>query len=110
MPININFGIPKCRWKRLSNQKLLCQWEEGYASSPKASHAKKFFSTVKYRLERNSFNFCSFKVTQFLTGLGNFGKYLKRFHRQTSDVCDCSSGEIQNGVCSKRSFSVAACP
>ncbi|GBL80569.1 hypothetical protein AVEN_225260-1 [Araneus ventricosus] len=56
----------------------------------------KFFPTVKYRLERNSFFFCSFKVTQFLTGHGNFGEYLKRFHRQTSDVSDCSAREIQN--------------
>ncbi|GBO06317.1 hypothetical protein AVEN_146322-1 [Araneus ventricosus] len=93
MPFNINFGIPKCHWKRPSHQKLLRRWEEEYASSSKASHTKQFFPTVKYRLERNSFFFCSFKVTEFLTGHCNFGEYLKRFHRQTSD---CSAREIQS--------------
>ncbi|GBN67644.1 hypothetical protein AVEN_111947-1 [Araneus ventricosus] len=96
MPININVGISKCHWKRLSHQKLLVQWEEEYASSSKASHTKKFFPTVKYRLERNSFLVCSFKETQFLTGHGNFGEYLKRFHRQITNVCDCTEREIQN--------------
>ncbi|GBN22750.1 hypothetical protein AVEN_38018-1 [Araneus ventricosus] len=95
MPINKNVGIPKCHWKRLSHQKRLGQWKEDYASLSKASHTKKFFPTAKCRLERNSF-FCSFKVNQFLTGHGNFEEYLKRFHRQTSDVCDCSAKEIQN--------------
>ncbi|GBL78594.1 hypothetical protein AVEN_65187-1 [Araneus ventricosus] len=28
MPININVGIPKCHWKRLSHQKLLGRCEE----------------------------------------------------------------------------------
>ncbi|GBN05473.1 hypothetical protein AVEN_240464-1 [Araneus ventricosus] len=94
MRININVGIPKCHWKSLSHQKLLGQWEEN--SSSKSSHTKKLFPMVKYRLERNSFFFCSFKVTRFLTGHGNFGEYLKRFHRQTSNLCDCSAREIQN--------------
>ncbi|GBN39832.1 hypothetical protein AVEN_154868-1 [Araneus ventricosus] len=95
MPININVGIPKCHWKRLGHHKLLGQWEGDYASSSKASHTKKFFPTMKYRTERNSF-FCCFKVAQFLTDTdifkyspklpyGNFGEYLKRFHRQTSE-------------------------
>ncbi|GBL86830.1 hypothetical protein AVEN_96060-1 [Araneus ventricosus] len=85
----------KCHWKRLSHQKLLCQWEEEYASSSKASQTKNFFLTVKCRLERNSLFLCSSKVTKFLPGHGNFGEYLKRVHRKTSDVRDCSAREIQ---------------
>ncbi|GBM53173.1 hypothetical protein AVEN_198163-1 [Araneus ventricosus] len=47
VPININVGITKYHWKRLSHQKLLGQWEEEYASSSKASLTKKFLFNGK---------------------------------------------------------------
>ncbi|GFU56317.1 RNase H domain-containing protein [Trichonephila clavipes] len=38
----------------------------------------------------------NFKLTQFLTGHGNFNMYLKRSNLSPTDQCSCSSDTVQD--------------
>ncbi|GBM36556.1 hypothetical protein AVEN_65086-1 [Araneus ventricosus] len=56
---------------------------------------KELFPSIHGRLKVIHF-IPNFRITQFLTGHGNFKAYLKRFDLPRTDLYSCSSGEIQD--------------
>jgi len=64
------------------------KWELMWNSTTKASQTKLFFPTISDRLAIKYLK-PSFRITQFLSGHGDFGSYLKRFHLSVSDLCEC---------------------
>ncbi len=64
------------------------KWELMWNSTKKASQTKLFFPTISDRLAIKYLK-PNFRITQFLSGHGDFGSYLKRFHLSVSDLCEC---------------------
>ena len=64
------------------------EWQQFWSSTTKGSQTKQFFPDIRDRLRMKSFK-PNFIISQYLSGHGNFGSYLKRFKLRSSDVCDC---------------------
>ncbi|GFS77260.1 hypothetical protein TNCV_3758461 [Trichonephila clavipes] len=63
-------------------------WNTEFLASPNALWTKRFFPTIYQRLKSKNF-VTDFKLSQILTGHGNFNSYLSRFNLIGSDICSC---------------------
>ncbi|GFT91010.1 retrovirus-related Pol polyprotein from type-1 retrotransposable element R1 [Trichonephila clavipes] len=93
--IDIDVNIPKSFYKKITNEKMMKSWNQEYLISNKGSITKKFFPTINKRLSCHHF-YTNYKLTQFLTGHGNFKSYLNKFNFVSSSFCDCNIGGEEN--------------
>ncbi|GFT75195.1 RNase H domain-containing protein [Trichonephila clavipes] len=94
IPLRLRAGTPtEVRGIRESNFKSIQIFL--YQISNNAHLTKEFIPSIQSRLKAKHFH-PNFKLTQFLTGHGNFKAYLKRFNLSPADQCSCSSDTIQN--------------
>ncbi|GFW39024.1 RNase H domain-containing protein [Trichonephila clavipes] len=91
----VPMSIPKSYHKKVFKEKIISEWNNLYQISINAHLTKEFFPSIQSRLKAKHFH-PNFKLTQFLTGHGNFKAYLKRFNLSLTDQCSCSSDSIQN--------------
>ncbi|GFW33412.1 RNase H domain-containing protein [Trichonephila clavipes] len=91
----VPMSIPKSYHKKVFKEKIISEWNNLYQISINANLTKEFFPSIQSRLKVKHFH-PNFKLTQFLTGHGNFKAYLKRFNLSLTDQCSCSSDTIQN--------------
>ncbi|GBO15458.1 hypothetical protein AVEN_5579-1 [Araneus ventricosus] len=91
----IPMTVPKSFYKSVFKKHVISQWNNLYQISHNAKSNKEFFPSIHGRLKAIHF-VPNFRITQFLTGHGNFKAYLKRFNLSRTDLCSCSSGEIQD--------------
>ncbi|GFW81184.1 retrovirus-related Pol polyprotein from type-1 retrotransposable element R1 [Trichonephila clavipes] len=91
----VPMSIPKSYHKKVFKEKIISEWNNLYQISINAHLTKEFFPSIQSRLKAKHFH-PNFKLTQFLTGHGNFKAYLKRFNLSLTDQCSCSSDTIQN--------------
>ncbi|GFX92908.1 uncharacterized protein TNCV_914581 [Trichonephila clavipes] len=90
--IDIDVNIPKSLfYKKITNERIMKSWNQEYLISNKGSITKKFFPTINKRLSCHHF-YTNYKLTQFLTGHGNFKSYLNKFNLAPSSFCDCNIG------------------
>ncbi|GBL75670.1 hypothetical protein AVEN_154982-1 [Araneus ventricosus] len=87
--------VRKSFYKSVFKKHVISQWNNLHQISHNAKSTKEFFPSIHGRLKAVHF-VPNFRVTQFLTGHGNFKAYLKRFNLSRTDLCSCSSGEIQD--------------
>lgn len=73
----------------------LNNWRDEWENSTNGKWTKVFFPTLTHRTSAKELR-SNFYNTQFLTGHGKFGSYLKRFHIRTDDACKC--GETQTSL------------
>lgn len=91
--IDLMMSIPASYWKLISKQKTVLSWSLEFLASKNAQWTKRFFPTVSQRLKFKNFS-TDFKLTQIITGHGNFKSYLFRFGILLLDGrCDCGNGE-----------------
>jgi ribonuclease HI len=64
------------------------EWQNIWRTTSNASQTKSFFPSISDRLALKTLR-PNYVLTQFLSGHGNFGSYLKRFKLRDSDICDC---------------------
>ncbi|GFY02017.1 uncharacterized protein TNCV_5098781 [Trichonephila clavipes] len=95
--IDIDVNIPKSFYKKITNERMMKSWNQEYLISNKGSITKKFFPTINKRLSCHHF-YTNYKLTQFLTGYGNFKSYLNKFNLAPSSFCDCNIGG-EKGKC-----------
>jgi hypothetical protein len=62
------------------------EWQNIWRTTSNASQTKLFFPSISDRLSLKTLQ-PNYVLTQFLSGHGNFGSYLKRF--KLRDTCDC---------------------
>ncbi|GFS62023.1 uncharacterized protein TNCV_2592921 [Trichonephila clavipes] len=93
--IDIDVNIPKLFYKKITKERMVKSWNQEYLISNKGSITKKFFPTINKRLSCHHF-YTNFKLTQFLTGHGNFKSYLNKFNLAPSSFCDCNIGGEEN--------------
>ncbi|GFX98807.1 uncharacterized protein TNCV_1503831 [Trichonephila clavipes] len=93
--IDIDVNIPKLFYKKITNERMMKCWNQEYLISNKGSITKKFFPTINKRLSCHHF-YTNYKLTQFLTGHGNFKSYLNKFNLAPSSFCDCNIGGEEN--------------
>ncbi|GFX13750.1 uncharacterized protein TNCV_599591 [Trichonephila clavipes] len=93
--IDIDVNIPKSFYKKITNERMMKSWNHEYLISNKGSITKKFFPTINKRLSCHHF-YTNYKLTQFLTGHGNFKSYLNKFNLAPSSFCDCNIGGEEN--------------
>ncbi|GFS78737.1 uncharacterized protein TNCV_3149031 [Trichonephila clavipes] len=93
--IDIDVNIPKSFYKKITNERMMKSWNQEYLISNKGSITKKFFPTINKRLSCHHF-YTNYKLTQFLTGHGNFKSYLNKFNLAPSSFCDCNIGGEEN--------------
>ncbi|GFW62881.1 uncharacterized protein TNCV_4452301 [Trichonephila clavipes] len=93
--IDIDVNIPKSFYKKITNERMMKSWNQEYLISYKGSITKKFFPTINKRLSCHHF-YTNYKLTQFLTGHGNFKSYLNKFNLAPSSFCDCNIGGEEN--------------
>ncbi|GFU78459.1 hypothetical protein TNCV_2300711 [Trichonephila clavipes] len=93
--IDIDINIPKSFYKKITNERMMKSWNQEYLISNKGSITKKFFPTINKRLSCHHF-YTNYKLTQFLTGHGNFKSYLNKFNLAPSSFCDCNIGGEEN--------------
>ncbi|GFT96440.1 uncharacterized protein TNCV_5021661 [Trichonephila clavipes] len=93
--IDIDVNIPKSFYKKIMNERMMKSWNQEYLISNKGSITKKFFPTINKRLSCHHF-YTNYKLTQFLTGHGNFKSYLNKFNLAPSSFCDCNIGGEEN--------------
>jgi len=74
--------------KRHFKSVTINEWEHNWKMTSKASQTKQFFPSINDRLAIKYLK-PNYKLTQFLSGHGNFNAYLKRFNLITNDLCDC---------------------
>ncbi|GFX99051.1 RNase H domain-containing protein [Trichonephila clavipes] len=91
----VPMSIPKSYHKKVFKEKIISEWNNLYQISINAHLTKEFFPSIQSRLKAKHFH-PNFKLTQFLTGHGNFKAYLKHFNLSLTDQCSCSSDTIQN--------------
>ncbi|GBN32590.1 hypothetical protein AVEN_138868-1 [Araneus ventricosus] len=91
----IPMTVPKSFYKSVFKKLVISQWSNLYQSSHNAKSTKEFFPSI-HGLVKASHFVSNFRITQFVTGHGNFKAYLKRFNLSRTDLCSCSSGEIQD--------------
>ncbi|GBM67644.1 hypothetical protein AVEN_226016-1 [Araneus ventricosus] len=107
----IPMTVPKSFYKSVFKKHVISQWNNLYQISRNAKSTKDFFPSIHGRLQVIHF-VPNFRITQFLTGHGNFKAYLKRFNLSRTDLCSCSSGEIQDVkhlILSRSKFTPARC-
>ncbi|GFV50267.1 RNase H domain-containing protein [Trichonephila clavipes] len=90
----VPMSIPKSYHKKVFKEKIISEWNNLYQISINAHLTKEFFPSIQSRLKAKHFH-PNFKLTQFLTGHGNFKAYLKRFNLSLTDQCSCSSDSIK---------------
>ncbi|XP_054715555.1 uncharacterized protein LOC129225035 [Uloborus diversus] len=90
--IDLNMDIPGSHWKFLAKEKTIADWNTEYLASSNARWTRRFFPTVFHRQQCSYFS-TNFKLSQFLTGHGNFKSYLFRFGISPNLLCDCGVGE-----------------
>ncbi|GFX79713.1 uncharacterized protein TNCV_2746321 [Trichonephila clavipes] len=93
--IDIDVNIPKSFYKKITNERMMKCWNQENLISNKGSITKKFFPTINKRLSCHHF-YTNYKLTQFLTGHGNFKSYLNKFNLTPSSFCDCNIGGEEN--------------
>ncbi|GFU44280.1 RNase H domain-containing protein [Trichonephila clavipes] len=93
--IDIDVNIPKSFYKKITKERMVKSWNQEYLVSNKGSITKKFFPTINRRLSCHHF-YTNYKLTQILTGHGNFKSYLKKFNLAPSSFCDCNIGGEEN--------------
>ncbi|GFT15642.1 putative 115 kDa protein in type-1 retrotransposable element R1DM [Trichonephila clavipes] len=93
--IDIDVNIPKSVYKKITKERIVKSWNQEYLISNKGSITKKFFPTINKRLSCHHF-YTNYKLTQFLTGHGNFKSYLNKFNLVPSSFCDCNIGGEEN--------------
>ncbi|GFX35229.1 putative 115 kDa protein in type-1 retrotransposable element R1DM [Trichonephila clavipes] len=93
--IDIDVNIPKSFYKKIMKERIVKSWNQEYLISNKGSITKKFFPTINKRLSCHHF-YTNYKLTQFLTGHGNFKSYLNKFNLAPSSFCDCNIGGEEN--------------
>ncbi|GFV89124.1 retrovirus-related Pol polyprotein from type-1 retrotransposable element R1 [Trichonephila clavipes] len=93
--IDIDVNIPKSFYKKITNERMMKSWNQEYLISNKGSITKKIFPTINKRLSCHHF-YTNYKLTQFLTGHGNFKSYLNKFNLGPSSFCDCNIGGEEN--------------
>ncbi|GFU52807.1 putative 115 kDa protein in type-1 retrotransposable element R1DM [Trichonephila clavipes] len=71
--IDIDVNIPKSFYKKITKERMVKSLNQEYLISNKGSITKKFFPTINKRLSCHHF-YTNYKLTQFLTGHGNFKK------------------------------------
>ncbi|GFU75372.1 uncharacterized protein TNCV_2941271 [Trichonephila clavipes] len=104
--IDIDVNIPKSFYKKITNEGMMKSWNQEYLISNKGSITKKFFPTINKRLSCHHF-YTNYKLTQFLTGHGNFKSYLNKFNLVPSSFCDCNiGGEGKCRTCDPSVFQV----
>ncbi|GBN84231.1 hypothetical protein AVEN_172039-1 [Araneus ventricosus] len=79
----------------LSGMRRLEMGPNTFEAKHNAMSTKEFFPSIHGRLKVIHF-VPNFRIIQFLTEHGNFKAYLKRFNLSRTDLCFCSSGEIQD--------------
>ncbi|GFW16568.1 RNase H domain-containing protein [Trichonephila clavipes] len=75
----IPMSILKSYHKKVFREKIISEWNNLYQISNNAHLTKEFIPSIQSRLKAKHFH-PNFKLTQFLTGHGNFKAYLKRFN------------------------------
>lgn len=90
--IDLMISTPASHWKLVSKEKTIMDWNNEYLASSKAQWTKRFFPTILHRLKCKYFS-TDFKLSQALTGHGNFKGYLFRFGILSNGRCDCGDGE-----------------
>ncbi|GBN18705.1 hypothetical protein AVEN_150845-1 [Araneus ventricosus] len=86
--------VPKSFYERVFKENVISEWNSLNQISHNAKSSKEFFRSIHGCLKANHF-VPNVKITQFLTGHGNFKAYLNRFNLSRTDLCFCSSGETQ---------------
>ncbi|GFU26768.1 RNase H domain-containing protein [Trichonephila clavipes] len=86
--VNLLMSVPLSHWKHLAWERTASSWNTEFLASPKVLWTKKVFPTVYQRLKCKSF-VTDFKLSQILTGHGNFNIYLSRFNLIASDIFSC---------------------
>jgi hypothetical protein len=80
--------IPDNVMKKKIREQMIDEWEQRYQTSMNGTQTKKYFPTVKDRIElKNRFIF-DFKTTQMITRHGNINYDLKRFKIKDNECCD----------------------
>jgi ribonuclease HI len=67
-------------------------WDAEYQASLTGELTKKFFPSVRLRLELDNYFKLSFRTTQYLSGHGDFKEYLTRFKIINDNQCECKKG------------------
>ncbi|GFX08561.1 uncharacterized protein TNCV_4170601 [Trichonephila clavipes] len=93
--IDIDVNISKSFYKKITNERMMKCWNQKYLISNKGSITKKIFPTINKRLSCHHF-YTNYKLTQLLTGHGNFKNYLNKFNLAPSSFCDCNIGGEEN--------------
>ncbi|GFV54204.1 uncharacterized protein TNCV_1496811 [Trichonephila clavipes] len=93
--IDIDVNIPKSFYKKITKERTVKSWNQECLISNKGSITKKFFPTINKRLSCHHF-YTNYKLTQFLSGHGNFKSYLNKFNLVPSSFCDCNIGGEEN--------------
>ncbi|GFY36301.1 transposable element Tc3 transposase [Trichonephila clavipes] len=93
--IDIDVNIPKSFYKKITKERMVKSWNQEYLISNKGNITKNFFPTINKRLSCHHF-YTNYKLTQFLTGHGNFKSYLNQFNLVPSSFCDCNIGGEEN--------------
>ncbi|GFV86908.1 RNase H domain-containing protein [Trichonephila clavipes] len=86
--VNLLMSVSLSHWKHLAWERTVSSWNTELLASPKALWTKRFFPTIYQRLKCKSF-VTNFKLSQILTGHGNFNSYLSGFNLIGSDICSC---------------------
>ncbi|GBM36485.1 hypothetical protein AVEN_249677-1 [Araneus ventricosus] len=89
-------SVPKSFYESVFKENVISQWNSCYQISHYAKFTKEFFPSIPGRLKSIHF-IPNFRITQFITGHGNFKAYLKRFNLSRTDLCGIgSSGGIRD--------------
>ncbi|GFW97730.1 putative epidermal cell surface receptor [Trichonephila clavipes] len=86
----VPMSIPRSYHKKVFKEKIISEGNNLYQISNNAHLTKEFFPSIQSRLKAKHFH-PNFKLTQFLTGHGNFKAYLKHFNLSPTDQCSCSN-------------------
>jgi hypothetical protein len=74
--------------KRHFNTVTVNEWNNEWQLSTKGSQTKEFFPTIYERLKMKYFK-PNYTLTQYFSGHGSFGSYLKKFKISKSDLREC---------------------
>ncbi|GBM55578.1 hypothetical protein AVEN_74536-1 [Araneus ventricosus] len=102
----VPMSIPKSFYKSVFKEHVISQWNSLYQISHNAKPTKEFFPSIPSKAIQFVPNF---RIIQFLTGHGNFKAYLKCFNLSCTDLCSCSSGDVNHSILSCSKFTPARC-